>query len=274
MKFLFIVLCFYFLMGAPVYADCERPLRVAWNAYPPYAFKTHTHTVDGLDIRILRQLSLLTNCPLTLVEVPPKRTFNLMRNGLIDITAAASKTSERQQFSYFTIPYRRELMTLFGKINNDKLRAIHAKEDLAGAPVSILKVRSAWYGPYIEQLEKDPDTATMFQELASPSGRFKMLWFDRVDLVIADALAGSWETNNMHFDKIIQPLPIAINDNVVHLMFSKESMSEEIVRNFNSAIQTFNSDAGLDIRSEIYNRFIPQSISGLYDPPPQAETNP
>lgn len=274
MKFLLIGLSFFFLATSPAFADCERPLRVAWNAYPPYAFKTNTGEVDGLDIQILRQLALLTNCTLTFLEVPPKRTFNLMQNGLIDITAAASKTSERQKFAYFTVPYRRELMTLFGKINNPKLRDIQTKEDLPGAQVNVLKVRSAWYGSYIDQLEKHPDTAGMFQEIASPSGRFKMLWFDRVDLVIADALAGSWEAHDMHFAKVIQPLPIAINDDVVHFMFSKKSMSEKVVASFNAAIQTFNSKSTPDSRHEIYNRFIPQSISGLYDPPPQSETKP
>ena len=89
-------------------------LRVGWNEWPPYIFRSTDGILDGFDVRFLRALAAEIDCDLDWQERPWARILVEIRRGNLDLAPWAVRTQERVAFAFFSRPYINEAIMLIG----------------------------------------------------------------------------------------------------------------------------------------------------------------
>ncbi|WP_404343502.1 substrate-binding periplasmic protein [Pseudoalteromonas mariniglutinosa] len=222
------------LLLSHISTACERTLKVGISqVWPPYIIDYKSHFI-GIDIEIVEHLLTKAGFCSEFIRLPSsKRAFVELERGHVDLLPAASFTEQRARFSYFSEPYRNEVMRLFWYPNSALL-----EQGLAGilANQQIIVVNSgSYYGEEFAKLRNNNDYSDLIVTVPSLRQRLNMLLTKRVDFFIDDELAGLYLVHNQDI-KGVNVHPFVVNDNPVHFMLSKKSMTHDDVNAINIAI--------------------------------------
>jgi len=235
------------LFAAPAAADCrselgDRELVWAWNEWVPYAYTGADGKPTGFDIDIVSRILTEAGCPFRFVNQPAKRAQQGLRDGSVDLLAAASVTPERQTFSNFSIPYRDERIMLFAKASgSDAYRDVTLPVALERR-IHIAAGLGGWYGASYEQHQQALLEAGLLVLTSDLAGRLRMLAGDRVDLVIEDQAAGIATARQLGLGEKLVLLPQPMNSDPVSLMFGKKSVPQSVVALVDEAIKRLEKD--------------------------------
>ena len=232
--------CCLFLLSHPAFSDCERRFSMSHSGdYVPYQYTNAKSQLVGLDVDIASHIVSTLGCQLSLEKLPPKRAQHLLKEGALDIMAAASITSERHQYAHFSLPYRDESIALFVRknqaalYNNLTLTKAMAKELKMGAGLG------GWYGIEYQAIKEQAITEGLLMLQNSTEQRIKMLTHKLLDVVIADLYVGYYHGKKYQNVAKIVDLPHKLNNDPVHFMLSRKTFGGAEVDAFNQALVTF-----------------------------------
>ncbi|MCZ4253712.1 substrate-binding periplasmic protein [Pseudoalteromonas shioyasakiensis] len=203
--------------------SCDKTLKVGISQqWAPYAF-TQNGKLTGIDIDVVNLvLKEAGFCAKYVVMPSSKRGFAELKHGKVDLLPAASYSTERDSFSFFSEPYRNEVMRLFWYP-----KPFLEKLDLQGLLEQqqiILSNSGSYYGPEFTRFSAGEKYKSQLITVPSLRQRVAMLTAKRVDFFVDDELAGLYLIqNNQHHGIALHPY--IINNNDVYLMLSKVTLN-------------------------------------------------
>lgn len=222
-----------------------QELTLGWTDWQPYLYKDSNQVVTGLDIELMQAIFENIGYKITLVELPWKRHLNNVEQGRTDLAASASKTPEREQYAFFSDPYRTESAVMYirkedvGKYEFDSLRGI------IGTDFTLAVTRGYYYGEEYEELKNDPEFKKRIREVNDDQFAQRQLVRERVDGFLEDPIAATIELRDEGLlEKVSVHMPIYADD--IYVMFSKKSTTSDMVKAFNKSLAELRANGVYD----------------------------
>lgn len=210
-----------------------RTLGLSAAQWPPYIYY-HNNSLTGRDYDLLRQVLAKMQYGLQSRPLPEKRVGAQIARGGIDIVAGAARNTDRERNNLFSIPYRREKIGFAYLPQRSKTFSGKTLQQLLNEGCTLALNTSGWYGKRFAET-----IATRFSgqliHLDSVERRLALLKKQRVDLILDD-------TEVLKFNAAAEDIELVISDEIiqqqnVHFMFSKYSVSPEFVSQFNEVLR-------------------------------------
>jgi polar amino acid transport system substrate-binding protein len=133
--------------------------------------------------------------------------------------------------------------------------AFHSLADLDGRTVGV--VRGAAVSPEFWDFVKSHRN---YEEAVDDDEDFRKLLAGRIDYVVASYANGMLERRRLQNGDLIQPLPGAVlKEDAMYLIFSKRTVSPELVNAFSKALRQFKQTG--EFRA-IFQRYFPGATDG------------
>lgn len=232
-------------------AAIEQPacnMTMGMDAWEPYQYVSVGNTVSGLDVELVQAVAEGMQCKLDVVQGSWLELLTLLKGGEVDFVLGASKTPDREEFAYFSEPYREERFQLYVRQGQADLPFTDIKGFIAaGHKVGI--VNEYFYGDevaalYADEAHKDKFVGAIISEL-----NMARLLDEEIDGLLEDSFVGASILRRKGLDKYIQPHSISLGASDVYVMFSKSSVTEQQVQQFNRALQQLRDNGN-------YNRIV------------------
>lgn len=259
----------YFTQCTEEMSDKDN-LLVDWYPLEPYQFshiaKNGHYCVTGLDIELINSISSKISIGVQYADSVWERAISNIGHGDSDMVAGATYTAERAVFANFSLPYRFEEISLFTLRSAKKhLSFSNINEFLAQIRLLNFRlgiIKKAVYGDarttdYLNQVSNND----IIIKYGSNLELFNGLLRNEIDGFLADRISGVALSLNYIKKDQIEEIPTGIKT-PVHLMFSKKTVTPNIVVRFNDSIKEFvDSDEYKKIvKSYIYHILLPKSI--------------
>tara|TARA_R110000737_G_scaffold351598_1_gene394335 strand:- start:292 stop:981 length:690 start_codon:yes stop_codon:yes gene_type:complete len=203
--------------------------------WPPYDVEKDGR-YSGIDIDIIELILGKANFCINYKKMPSTaRGLLELKKGTIDLIYAISQTSERMKFGVYSLPYREENISIFWKHqNHDELINVDLETLLATDLLGAVG-RGGYYGTKFDLLLGSTNLKTKIIEVNSVDHRMKLLQENIVDYVVEDELTGRMYLADNNIQDIRQHT-LYINKNRVSFLFSKKTISNDVVKKINQLI--------------------------------------
>lgn len=248
---------------------CPRPLTLGVNEYPPYHIREVDGHWGGLDTELISAIANRAGCPLSLVEVEGKRRLAELEHGRLDMTGAASITPERQLWGQFSRPYRDETLVLFMRTDDSRRPQINAPADILSQQLRVAVQPGAVYGTAFTALREQLKIKDQLVERLGTDDRLLMVARGRVDATPEDLFSGVYTATAKGLSDSVSPSGLILNDESVHLLFSRRSVSAEVVAAMDTAIQSLQEDGTFQAILARYGATTPRDLHKRNGPPTQ-----
>lgn len=212
-------------------------LTMGFDAWEPYQYVTVGNTVTGLDVELVKAVAAEMQCELDIVQGSWVELLGLLRDGKIDFVLGASITEDRQAFAYFSEPYRQEQFSLFVRADNVDMPVSTILEFInAGHKLGI--VNEYYYGDEIAELYASAEFQPQFVGAIISEMNMARLLDEEIDGLLEDSFVAASILRRKGLDQLIKPHQITLGNNDVYVMFSKASVEEDVVAEFNRGLAT------------------------------------
>lgn len=236
-KVLILLISVVILAGQAQAQVCDKPLVLGWEPWEPYQYVNRRGDLVGLDVEMVTAIIENMGCKLSYKELPWKRHLNLLKKGSIDLASGASKTAEREEFAYFSAPYRVESAALFVKKGKSEAYKLTKLEDISAIGFKLGVTRGYYYGENYEKLSSDEKFTAQLDEVHNDSFNYYKLQKDRIDGFLADVPSAIAGLKSEALLDTVERHPLKIYEDDIYVMFSKQSTSQEMVEAFNKSLQ-------------------------------------
>lgn len=253
---LYVIVAVFFLLGTQnIFAQsvCARPVDMGWEPWPPFQYINSDGNLTGLDIALVKAIASQVGCTMRFTQIPWKRHLKEVALGRMDVAAGASKNKERQQYAHFSNPYRMEKMVLFIRKGEKKKYPFRHLKDIINSDFILGVTLGFYYGPQCERLKENPFFRRHLTKTSDDSKHPSLLLRHRTDGFLGDLINMTHVLKERKvLDNVeIHPLPIHSDD--IYLMFSKKSVSKELISAFNQGLDKIKANG-------IYNKILNQYI--------------
>ncbi|NNG00174.1 MAG: amino acid ABC transporter substrate-binding protein [Desulfobacteraceae bacterium] len=217
-------------------AEELKPIVLAWEPWEPYQYLNDRGELTGLGVDMLNAILLNMKAPYKWQETPWKRVLKDLEEGFLDAGLGASKTPEREQWAYFSDPYRTESVVLFVKKGSSANYAFQNLRDIIGADFKLGVARGYYYGETYDELATNVEFQKNIEEVKVNENLYKMLIKDRIDGFLADPVSGTAGLKTLGFFTQVEIHPMQVYSDNIHIMFSKKRVTPEYVRKFNQSL--------------------------------------
>lgn len=224
--------------------SCE--LVLGWHLWPPLQYLDEVNQPAGLQINLIKKLEEATNCKIQLRQQSFEKNQQDIKNGNIDLTFDITITQARQEFGHFSIPYRKELLVLYVKPEYYK----QCRElDLAmlieqGFRLSLTK--GVNYGEMITNIQKVPKLNQLLHYQDDSQVELDLFRRNQLDGILEDPIVMAYMKRNDPQLTLVESCQVTVYEGLVSIMFSKKTVSNDIVERFNKAINLLKQDASYE----------------------------
>jgi len=223
--------------AADASAACSRTLRMGWMEWPPYSVSGADGSPTGIDIELVRRIAREAGCTLELTKgIPSQRQQVYLREGKLDLQFAASDVPARHAFAWFSRPYRHEVIALFARPGEGGNYPVRSLADLARSRWKVIAPDAGWFGAHFQTIRPLLQTQERLSTYRSSFHALQMLGGHRGDLLVGDYYAlvhAARATGQPPLDV----LPVTVNDEPIHLMLSKTSLTMADLGAIDAAIE-------------------------------------
>jgi polar amino acid transport system substrate-binding protein len=232
------------LMAYSAVAQQEsKILRSGWYQWDPYQYeivKKELKHLTGLDVQLLRTVFGKMGIELQIDPVSWRQHLQDVKDGTRDIAGGAYRNKEREAYAYYSIPYRSEKNMLYVREGEQQRFVFKTAEEL----VKILEsgeyklgvIESYFYGESLMQYINNPQYADKIIKVKDNRINFTNLLEHKIDAFPIDHLAGVTLGWRYGWQKPTAEMPNPIFEEPVHVLFSKETTSPELVARFNHTL--------------------------------------
>lgn len=218
--------------------SCEMTMGL--DAWEPYQYMTVGNKVAGLDVELVQAVAKGMDCKLNVVQGSWLELLTLLKEGNVDFVLGASKTEDREKFAYFSEPYRQERFQLYVRNEHANLDVADLKAFVeAGHKVGV--VNEYYYGDDVATLYADDKLRSMFIGAIISELNVARLLDEEIDGLLEDSFVGASLLRRKGLDKYIKPHTISMGNSDVYVMFSKASVTEQQVQQFNNGMNQIRS---------------------------------
>lgn len=214
----------------------SQEFTVGWELWYPYQFHNSNNELTGIDIKIFNLIAKKAQMPISYVELPWQRHLMYIKSGVIDIAFGASYTKEREKTAYFSIPYRKESVSLF--VNKGMAQTIKLKKlkDLINSEYLIGVENGYYYGEEYLKLKKNPAFMARVHGVLDIEQNVKMLLKGHLDGFLSDPITMQFFIEKYELEDKFEAHSLPIYQSGVHIMLSKKTFNKSDLDKVNKAI--------------------------------------
>ncbi|NND45694.1 MAG: amino acid ABC transporter substrate-binding protein [Xanthomonadales bacterium] len=225
-------------------SQCE--LVMGWDPWEPYQYEIAGGQVLGLDVDLLTAVTNHADCRLSFRKGSWRELLQMLREGEIDILGGATRTPEREQFAWFTEPYRDEQFSLFVAATRlDELRDM-SLEQMMNADLQIGVVEDYLYGERISAFQDDSGYQDQFVYSAMSETNLSRLLMAQVDAAIEDKYVGAAIIRHKNLGNDIVPHPMQFTSNPVSIMVSRASVDDAKFERLDASVAYLRENGAID----------------------------
>ena len=228
-----------------LHAENKQTLTMGWEEWAPFTFTNKQGQVIGLDAELIQSVIPRMGHELEYIELPWKRTLSLLERGETHIAASAFKTSEREAYAHFSIPYQKETYMMYVRKGEAKQYKQRSLQDIKDSNFRFGVLRGSVYGHTFNELMKEASFAKQVEAVAKDEQNHLKLLSGRFDGFIQETSRLAANKENAELLSKIEPLFI-VDQNMLHIMFSKKSVSTDFVEQFNKQLQSYMNDGAYE----------------------------
>ncbi len=210
-------------------------VKVGWEPWLPYAYEEQGK-FTGLDLDMATAILTRMGCTFTFVNRPWKRLLAEISSGNLHLTGGASRTAEREEFGYFSTPYRTEsAVMMVRKEDASGYGGISSLKDLIGKNFTLGVTRGYYYGEDYAALENDAGFKARLADAGDDATNYKKLAAKRLDGFLADPFSAAAGLKKEGLGgRFISHMTVYSDD--IYFLISKASTSPEFVAAFDQAL--------------------------------------
>ncbi|ASP37938.1 hypothetical protein CHH28_04260 [Bacterioplanes sanyensis] len=232
------------LVAAAAAACPKEQVRIGWEPWAPYSVQEGGE-YTGLDLDIAKAVLADMGCKVEFVQRPWKRLLLEIEQGKVDMTASASRNAEREQYGYFSQPYRTESVVLFvGAGQSANYGAINGLKDIAGMDFDLGVARGYYYGEEYAALEQDAAFKSKLNSAGDDVTNYKKLAAGRLDGFLADPFSAAAGLKELGLSDKVETHSTVYSDDI-YFLISRKSSSQAFVDAFNQSLTAMKSDGRL-----------------------------
>jgi polar amino acid transport system substrate-binding protein len=232
------------LMAYPALSQQEsKVLRSGWYQWDPYQYeivKNDLKHLTGLDVQLLRAVFGKMGVELQIDPVGWRQHQLDVKDGTRDIAGGAFRSKEREEYAYYSIPYRSEKDMLYVRKGEQKKFKFNTAEEL----VKILEsgtyklgvIDGYFYGSTLMQYINDPQYADRILKVKDDRANFTNLLENKIDAFPIDHLVGATLGWRHGWQKQVVEMPNPVFEDSIHVLFSKKTTNPELVDRFNQTL--------------------------------------
>lgn len=225
-------------------ASCA--LKIGWEPYRPYQFAGSDDQPTGADIEIMRAIAETIECDAVFEEKPWARQLIELKHGMLDVVLSASRTAEREEYAWFSVPYRQAEMAIFVRQGTASQYPLSKLSDIADVNFQLGVIYGYYYGKEFEELKNHPAFAVHIDAAADYPTNIGKLLHERIDgLLVDDQTVMLAEAQALGVEDRIEQHPVHIPGDDFHLMFSRLSVDLDIVARVNRVLSRMLSDGSI-----------------------------
>jgi polar amino acid transport system substrate-binding protein len=230
-----------------------------WSVYPPFSYEERARGLQhwtGLDVELLGQIAHRAGYKIESTEVNWSEHVREIETGERDVAASATRTLEREQFAWFSVPYRSETIVLI--VPTGKSATLPAATEAA----LIEQIKSTGFRLGVDEGAAYPNEL-MRAFLADPANSKQVvamkqeklldeLLAGNIDGYLSNRIVAATNIAEHHAEYQVEEYPIMVHGDV-HIMFSKASVAPETVKQFDLAIEAVKLDGSYSKLNEKYS---------------------
>ena len=234
-----------------------KTLLVGVGLRPVFQDKVSDGQYSGLDVELGMAIAAEAGYKVELVDYPWPRIAHLMKTGDIDLTFSAGMAEDRLAWARFTQEYFRHGRNYFYvlKSRKEEFRAIHNLSQLESYDFTMGVQRGYNYSSEFERLIEKDWFVNRLQVLNEPETVVEALVKGRVDAMAGSEYGTAHILKQKNADQAVQRLFNLTpddEDSKTYMMFSRSSVSQEVVDNFDAAIKRLRASGKLQAITRQY----------------------
>lgn len=233
---------------------CPAPLRVHVDLHAPSAYLGAQGELQGMDTEQVKLILQQAGCNWRFTTTPMTgaRILKSLQQGDIDVMIRATITPDRQQYAWFSIPYRQELVALFSR-HQQMLPVPFSYAAALTQGLTIIGPASGQYDAEFEHYRPLFKAQNLYTPYPDAFVGTELLFATpgRGDVLLADADIFYHQLGTARLAQI-QLVAGSLTVNPAHLMFSKKTVSAATVAAINNAIQILRRDGRLAAIEQSY----------------------
>lgn len=212
-------------------------LTLGYEAWEPYQYTGLDQKAAGLDIELITAVAKNMGCQLVTQQGAWMDLVQQLRDGKIDMVAGASRTAAREQFALFSAPYRQEQFQLFILTSKSASMPETTLSDFIDKGHKIGIISEYFYGDEFSALYQEPAKKAAFVEASLGELNIARLLDGDIDGMLEDSFVARSMLRRKGLSDQIGQQGIVLQSNDVYVMFSKVSVPEARVLQFNQALK-------------------------------------
>ncbi len=254
LAFAILLLCGFFAGTSANASQANCKVVMGWEPWPPLQYLDENQQLTGLDVEIMRAVFSAMPCQLVYRAGNWTRSLYEVRTGSMDALSAADRTAKRDQWARFSDPYRDDSMAIYTLKGAAKKFPLKSLDDIVRLKFRLGVLRGVNYGSAFAKHAQDPTFKKQLYYLDAPiMQRYKILKANRIDGFTYPSSAAKELDEQTGGD--VERLGFLIHSAKQHVMFSRESVSQEVVDQFNASLKLIRKNGLYDkIVSKYKNR--------------------
>lgn len=211
-------------------------IQMGWESWRPYQYLDSEGNIAGIHIELIKLIASKAGCHLDFVQNRFVNSIKYVRDGTLDMVSNTTITAERKKFALFTIPYRKEMIVLY--VSKEKLALCkqNSFSQLIQKGFRFGVPRGNLYGEEINQIQKQPRFARKIVYLESNRKGLSALLQGKIDGYFNDPAVHAYYLKREHLKGEVKPCKVTVYAEDVSLMFSKSTVTPDIILRFNKAM--------------------------------------
>ena len=216
----------------------NQVLSVGWELWYPYQYHNNQQQLVGLDFDIFNAIIKEAGFAVNYTELPWKRHLQYIKSGEMDVAMGASFTQERADYSYYTIPYRLELVKLYVKKGQAKNINLPTLSDLSSSHYMLGVEGGYFYGNEYQELIKTTEFRSHITEVIDLEQNVQLLLKGHLDGFLVDPITMKAFIEKYKLHNEFEAHSVNIYQDNIHIILSKKSLNLDVLAQFNKAIET------------------------------------
>lgn len=242
LKLFAFVFCLNLACLNPVIASqnkCE--LTLGMSNWPPYQMLSKEGIASGLQIKLVKQIADEVGCQLRYKAMTFPQGLIALREGSIDLQMNATPSDDRAKFGHFSVPYRREFLSLYStKKYREKCQKQSLKQLISDGFILGLQ-KGLVYGDELTEIQNDPVLSKKLRYVKSNVQHLKVIQEQGLDGIVDDPVVVSYRSTVNYTGDALSSCPIVVSSSPISFIFSKSTVSPQLVKRFNLAIKKIQS---------------------------------
>lgn len=214
----------------------ECILKVGIANWPPYQWLTTEGKAKGKQIELVEKIFKQVGCKFNYVATSFPHGLDKLKEGSIDIQLNATPSPSRAEYSYFSLPYRKEFLLLYStnkylqKCQTMSLKALILDGFKLAAQKDLV------YGDVLTEIQQDPELNRRIFYVDSNVQHVDLIEANELDGVIDDPIVVAYRSTVNATGNKLSSCPIVISSAPISFIFSKKTISQSLVDRFNQTI--------------------------------------